>query len=255
MRARQFADAERLAADVLKTSPADGAAAAILAHSVLAQNRPRDAVAPLEKALRGKSDPNLETLLGAALGRASRREAAIDQLRRTAARRPAHLPAFQELAGQLAAAERLGEAIAVIESAVALAPDVVDLQLDLARLHLHTTDRSRARAILSQAREAAPSRTDILTALARVLLLDGDYAGAIDAYRHALAYRPDDALTRADLATCLLEMGDRDAGEAALRAAFRSGPQMLGRATHALAASSHGRFFLRPSAAVKFLQG
>jgi hypothetical protein len=29
---------------------------------------------------------------------------------------------------------------------------------------------------------------------------------------------------------------------------------MLGRTTHALAASSHGRFFFRPSAVVKFLQ-
>jgi hypothetical protein len=29
---------------------------------------------------------------------------------------------------------------------------------------------------------------------------------------------------------------------------------MLGRVTHALAASSHGRFFFRPSAVAKFLQ-
>jgi hypothetical protein len=50
-------------------------------------------------------------------------------------------------------------------------------------------------------------------------------------------------------------MGDRDAGEASLRSAFRSGTHLLGRTTHALAASSHGRFFFRPSAVVKFLQG
>jgi tetratricopeptide (TPR) repeat protein len=87
-----------------------------------------------------------------------------------------------------------------------------------------------------------------------VLLLDGEYASAADTYRHALAHRPDDAMTRADLAACLLEMGDRDAGEANLRLALRSGPMLLGRATHALAASSHGRFFFRPSAVAKFLR-
>ena len=96
---------------------------------------------------------------------------------------------------------------------------------------------------------------EILIALGLVLALDGEYASAADAYRHALAHRPDDAFARADLAACLLEMGDRDAGEASLRSAFRSGPHLFGRTIHALAASSHGRFFFRPSAVMKFLQG
>ncbi|HEX7565834.1 MAG TPA: tetratricopeptide repeat protein, partial [Bradyrhizobium sp.] len=159
------------------------------------------------------------------------------------------------LAGQLVKAGRVDEAIAVVESGLALAPEAIDLQLDLARVHLQHNDRGKARVILSKARDAAPGRPEILTELARVLLLDGEYASAADAYRHALAHRPDDAFTRADLAACLLEMGDRDAGEANLRSAFRSGPHMLGRTTHALVASSHGRFFFRPSAVVKFLQG
>jgi Flp pilus assembly protein TadD len=92
-----------------------------------------------------------------------------------------------------------------------------------------------------------------LTELARVLLLDGRYEAAVDLFRHSLALRPDDAMTRADLAACLLEMGEREAGEQALRSALRGRPQMLGRTTYALAASSHGRFFFRPSAAAKFL--
>jgi tetratricopeptide (TPR) repeat protein len=95
----------------------------------------------------------------------------------------------------------------------------------------------------------------VLTAFARVLLLDGDYAAAADTYRRALGLRPDDAMTRADLATCLLEMGDRNAGEISLRAALRGRPQMLGRTIYGLCVSSHGRFFFRPSTATKFLQG
>jgi tetratricopeptide (TPR) repeat protein len=255
LRAGRFAEAEQLAAEVLRANRIDTAAASMLARALLAQNRGEEAIAPLEKAARRNSDPEIEMLLGAALGSAGRREEAIEQLRRTTARRPPFLPAFQELAGQLARAGRVDEAIAAIESGLALAPEAIELQLDLARLHLSCNDRGKARAILLKAREASPGRPDILTALARVLLLEGEYASAADAYRHALAHRPNDAMTRADLAACLLEMGQRDAGEANLRSAYRGGPQLLGRATHALAASSHGRFFFRPSAVAKFLQG
>ena len=72
--------------------------------------------------------------------------------------------------------------------------------------------------------------------------------------RQVLAVRPDDALTRANLAACLLEMGEREAGETNLRLALRGRPQMLGRTTYALVNSSHGRFFFRQSAFAKFLQ-
>jgi tetratricopeptide (TPR) repeat protein len=255
LRTQRFAEAEQLAAEVLKGSRTDTAAASILAHALLALDRGGEAIVPLEKVARRTGGAGIETLLGAALGSAGRRAEAIEQLRLTTARRPPFLPAFQELAGQLAKAGRIDEAIAVVEGALALAPESIDLQLDLARLHLQRNDRGKARAILSAARDAAPGRPEIWIELARTLLLDGEYASAADAYRHALAHRPDDASTRADLAACLLEMGDREAGEANLRSAFRSGPHMLGRANHALVASSHGRFFFRPSAVVKFLQG
>ena len=62
-----------------------------------------------------------------------------------------------------------------------------------------SNDRVKARMILSQALAAAPGRPDILAVLARVMLLDGDYAAAADMFRHLLALRPDDAMTRADL--------------------------------------------------------
>lgn len=255
LRMGRFTEAEQLAAEVLKASRTDTAAASMLARALIAQNRGEAAIAPLERAARRGSDSGIETLLGAALGQAGRRTEAIEQLRRTTARRPPFTPAFQELAGQLARDGRIDEAIAVVESGLALAPQTIDLQLDLARLHLRQNARGKARAILLSAREAAPGRPEIWIVLVRVLLLDGEYAAAADACRHALGLRPDDALMRADLAACLLEMGEREAGEANLRAALRSGPQMLGRATYALVASSHGRFFFRPSALAKFLQG
>lgn len=250
LRAQHFAQAEQLAERVLKANRGDIAATAILAQALLAQNRAADAVSSLEKTVRRSHDAGLETLLGAALGRAGRQDEAVALLRETTARRPPFVPAFQELAGLLAKAGRVAEAIAVIEGGLALLPDLIDLNLDLARLHAQRNARDKARTLLLAARDAAPGRRDVLIELGRILFLDGEYAAAAETYRHALALRPDDTLTRADLAACLLEMGNREAGEGALRAISRG---QLGRATYALAASSHGRFFFRPSAVQKFL--
>ncbi|WP_128929411.1 tetratricopeptide repeat protein [Bradyrhizobium guangxiense] len=254
LRARQFDIACRLAGEALKSNRTDRNAVLILAHALLGLERAEEAIAPLEKAARQGNDPEIETLLGHALCRARRATDGIAQLRRTAARHPAYLPACQELAGQLANAGDIGEAIGIIENAVTRAPANIDLQLDLGRLHVRNNDRTSARAVLAAARAAAPGRTDILTELAGVEFLDGAYKDAAETYRHALGLRPDDAPSRANLAMCLLEMGERNRGEAALRAVLRGRPHMLSRAAFALAASSHGRFFFRPSAAAKFLE-
>ena len=246
-------EAERLAAGVLRANRSNHVAAKVLGWALLAQNRAGEAIAPVERAARRSNDPEIETVLAVAFAATGRQQEALDQLRQTTARRPAFLPAFREYAGQLTKLGRFGEAIEVIESGIAIAPNAIDLQLDLGRLFLHQNHRSDARMILSQALAAAPGRPDILAALARVTLLDGDYAAAAGMFRHLLALQPDDAMTRADLAACQLELGARDTGEATLRAATRGRPEMLGRAIHLLAATSHGRFFFRPSAAVKFL--
>ena len=64
---------------------------------------------------------------------------------------------------------------------------------------------------------------------------------------------PDYQFRAYGLAVGLFEMGDREAGEAALRRALQDQPALLGRVTHVLAGTPHGRFFLRPSAAAAFL--
>jgi len=252
LRAKQFDVARQLATEALKSNRSDRNAVLILAHALLGQGRADEAVVPLEKAARRGSDPEMETLLGHALCNSRRTVDGIAQLRRTAARRPPYLPAFQELAGQIANAGEIGEAVGIIADALTLAPASIDLQLDLGRMLVRNNHRTEARRVLTAARHTAPGRTDILTELAWAQLLDGAYAEAADTYRHALGLRPNDTLSRANLAACLLEMGERDGGEAALRSVFRGRPHMLGRAAFALAASSHGRFFFRPSAAAKF---
>jgi Flp pilus assembly protein TadD len=254
LRMKQFGRAEQIATDILKSSRTDRNAVLILAHALIGQDRADEAVVPLERVVRRGRDAEIETLLGAALCGSRRSADGIAQLRRTAALRPPYLPAFQELASQLAKAGQLGEAISAIEDGLALAPESIDLKVDLGRLCLQNNERAKARASLTAAREATPARADTLKELGLVLLLDGEYAAAADVFRNALALGPEDTLSRVNLAACLLEMGEREGGEATLRSALRGRAHMFGRAAYALAASSHGRFFFRPSAAAKFLE-
>ncbi|MGJ4998092.1 tetratricopeptide repeat protein [Bradyrhizobium sp. HKCCYLS3077] len=253
LRGRQFARAEQIAASILRTAKTDRAALLVHSHALLGQQRAAEAVAPLEKAASRGPDPEIEMLLGAALCDSRRAADGLAQLRRTAARRPPFLPAFQELAGRLAKSGQLVDAIGVIEEALTLASDSVDLKLDLGRLCLQANQRARARENFVAARDAAPGRPDILIELAWVQFLDGDYADAAGTYKHALGLRPEDTQTRANLAMCLMELGDRAGAEAALRTIMRGRPHLLSRAAYTMAVSSHGRFFFRPSDAARFL--
>lgn len=247
-------EAERLAAQVLKSSRGNIPAARLLGRVLLAQNRPIEAIDVLQRSVRRCEDAELETLLAIALGAAKRDDDAIAQLQRTLTRRPPFPPAFIELSRQLSEKGRFEEAIKLLETALAASPDHVDLRMALGYLHLKRNDRPGAKAAFQRVRELAPDRYETLGAMAKVLVLDGEYAGAADLYRNALALRPDDVLTRINLGKCLLELGERDAGESTLRAAIRTAPQFAGRAILALAAAPHGRVFLRPSAAAAFLR-
>ncbi|MFY9952250.1 tetratricopeptide repeat protein [Bradyrhizobium sp.] len=253
-RMQRLDEAERLASDVLKSNRGNVVAADVLGRALLMQNRPKEAVDPLQRAARRSHDPAIEVLLAAALAAAGRNDVALDQLRRTTARRPPFPPAFIELGSQFGKLGRFDEGIAVLESGLALTPGVLDLLMGLGHLHLKRNDRAEARASFSQVLATAPQRHDALVALAKAMALDGEYAAAADLYRRALALQPDDAAIRVNLGKCLLEMGERDAGEATLRAATRGSAQLAGPAIVALAAAPHGRFFLRPSAAAKFLR-
>jgi predicted Zn-dependent protease len=250
LQAGRLDEAERLARGVVKASPANAAAAQLLGQSLLLQGRAADAIAPLQRAARRRQDPVLETLLAHALEETGRTDKAVELLREAATRRPAYPLAFVELGDLLRKLGRFDEALAVLESGLALVPDAAVLRMALGYVHLARHDRAQARALFQAVRDAAPGRYDARVALAQVLALDGDYATAAALYRDALALRPDDAATRIALGKCLLEMGEREAGETAIRTAGT----MPG-AIAALTAVPHGRAFLRPSQAAKFLAG
>jgi tetratricopeptide (TPR) repeat protein len=247
-------EAEHIAADVLKTNRNDARAAQVLGQALLMQNRAGEAIAPLERAVLRSEDPAAETLLAMALAASGQREKALEQLRRTTSRRPPYPQAFLEQGGLLAKLARFDDAIAILESGIALAPGALELRIELGFVHLKRNDRAKARAMWSEVLATAPERRDARVALAKGMVLDGEYAAAADILRYTLGLRPDDAMSRNNLGACLLELGQRDAGEASIRAAASGAPQMTGLAITSLASASHGRFFLRPSAAAKFLR-
>lgn len=254
LRMQQPNEAERLASEVLKLDHGDVAAAQILGRALLIQNRAAEAMIPLQTAAHHAADPETETLLGLALSATGRGEEALDQLRKAATRRPAYPPAFLEQAGLFARKGRFEEAVAVLESGLALVPGSVELHMELGFVHLKRNDREKARAMMSKALETAPGRPDILAALAKIMTMDGEYADAADHYRRVLALWPNDPVSLNNLGVCLLEMGRREEGEACFRAALRSAPQAAGMIVTSLASASHGRFFLRPSDAARFLE-
>jgi tetratricopeptide (TPR) repeat protein len=254
MRMQRPDEAERLASGVLKSDRGNILAGQILGRALMMQNRAAEAVGPLERAARRSKDSATEILLANALAAAGHPDQALDQLRRTAARQPPFAPAFLEQGGLLSKMGRFDEAIVVLEGGLALAPDAADLRLELGYVHLKCNRRAEARALFQHVLQAMPERYDALLALAKVMALDGEYAAAAERYRRALAICPEDIVARANLGACLLELGERDAGEASLRAATSGSARTAGQSITALASASRGRFFLRPSEAAKFLR-
>jgi len=253
LRRQRPAEAGALAAAFLASHPQDPRAARILGQALLMQNRPREAIAALRRPSETAEDPALDILLARALDAVGETEAALGRLRRAIAHRPPLVEAFLELGGRLGKIGRADEGAAVLEEGLALCPDAAPLRIGLGYVHLQGGDRAKARAMFSEAHAAEPARHDALVALATVMALDGEHGAAADLYRRALQARPDDPMTRLNLAKCLLELGERDAGEGALRDVVRGAPHLLRSAIAALADPPRGRLFLRPSAAAAFL--
>lgn len=253
LRAQRPDEAERIAAEVLKFAPHHPVAAGILGRAMMLQNRTEEAIPVLEQAARRGEDSAVETQYADALVATGRRDEALAQLRLTMARRPAFLPSFIMYARYASEAGGHADAIAALRQGLVVFPGAWELQKELALLHIKTNDRAAARMVLLQALAGMPGHPLLLTTLGQVLYLDGDYAAAADAYRRALAANPGDAAGRANLGACRLELGERTGGEADLQAAVRAAPQLAGHAIAAMAMASHGRFFLRLSAATEFV--
>jgi len=249
------ADAERIAADVLKTNPRNVLALQILASALLLQNRIADAVAPLEAATRGNHDPQIETMLGVALRQAGRIEDALSWLQRAIKRRPPHALAFYECGCLLAFLNRDDEAVEAFNRGLDAAPLMPQLSVQLGYVLLRRKRHAEAKTAFARALANAAGSPEALFGLAKAHQATGDHAAAAGYFRQCLMSRPNDADLWLQLGYCLLELGDREAGLECFRTATRDDPQNYGNALSALVKSGRGRFWLKPSGAARYFQG
>jgi tetratricopeptide (TPR) repeat protein len=246
-------EAERIAIEALARSPRDGHALHILGCALLMQGRAKEAIAPLEAALHGRHDPEIETLLAMALRRVGRPDEAVERLKRSCKRHPPYAPAFLELGAVLSSIGRHQEAIKVLRRGLDIAPMMPQLSIARGYAYLDSRDPTNAKAEFARALEILPGSADALVGMARAQRASGDAKTAADYFRRCLASNPNEHQAWNYLGHCLLELGQLDAGYDCFRTAGRRDPRGWGHALSSLTASRRGRLWLRPSAAQRFL--
>jgi tetratricopeptide (TPR) repeat protein len=244
---------ERIARDVLARQPRHPRALHLLGIALLAQDRAREAVAPLEQALRDRFDPARAMHLGKALRHAGRSAEALIWLERAAAHAPPYAPALHELGILLCALHRFDAAQAAFERGLQAAPTSVEMMIELGGIHITRADPARAKIMFARALAQAPGHARALHGFGTALMYEGEFARAAERFRQALARNPNHARAQLDLGHCLLELGRWDEAVACLRGLNRRAPQLYGKALKTVVSSGHGRFWLRPTAAAAFM--
>jgi tetratricopeptide (TPR) repeat protein len=251
---RRPEDAERIARDLLKGRPRHKRALNILGYALLMQARADDAIETLEPAARDLRDPEIETQLGLALRQARRDEDAVAQLRRATSRRPPFAPAFLELGSLLFSMRRYDEAVEALSRGLEAEP-IPEISIQLGHALLALRDRAAAKIAFSNALGLVPNAVSALWGMGKAEQELGDHKAAIEYFRRCLMQAPNEVGTLLNLGHSLFAVGNLDAGYEAFRAAARGDQKRYATALTTLVKLDRGRFWLRPSAAARFLRG
>ena len=246
-------EAERIVGDILSKNPQHLEALQLLGVLLLGQNRPGEAVAPLKEAARNGANPELETHLAVALGKAGRPEDALKWLYRAIERRPVYVRAFQELGNLLHAMRRYAEAETVLKCGLEAAPTVPGLSLALGAIYIDRADSAGAKVAFARVLSIVPGNPDALIGFGIALQYEGEFARAAERFRRILASDPAHHRARVNLGLCLIELGQVNDGIACLRATVQAAPHFYGMALRILISTGRGRFWLKPSAAAACL--
>ncbi len=248
-------EAQRIAQQILNTEPRHAKALHVLGCALLMQDRIAEAVAPLEVAARASRDPETDTILAIALRRIGRNDDALSRLKRAIKRRPPYAPAFHELGYLLMSLEHYDKAIETLRLGLEIAPMMPELSILLGNVFLECRNFVDAKVSFARALNISPNSLDALYGFAVAHWRLCEYQAAADLFRRCLMRKPDDVSTLLGLGHCLLELGQRDAGDECFRKVARVDPKRYGAALAALVNSGRSRFWLKPSAAARFLRG
>ena len=247
-------EAEQIARDVLRNHPQHPRALHVLGYALLMQGRVEDAIAALEPAARRRHDAEIDTQLAIALRRAGRPEDALARLKRATKRNPPYAPAFHEYGCLLASLERYDEAIEAFQRGLDVAPMMPELSIQLGNVYLQRRQCADAKIAFARALAISPDSADALLGIAKAHQEVGESEAAAGYFRRCLMMRPNETEIWLNLGHCLLELGQHDTGIECFRAGARGDAKRYGRALTSLAASSRGRFWLKPSEAAGYLR-
>lgn len=248
-------EAEAIVSDVLKADARHGRALHIFGAAQLMLGRTEEAVAALEQAARLCRDAEIDTMLAIALRRAGRSDEAYVRLKHAIKQRPPYAVAYYELGCLLVSLRRYDEAIAAFRGGLAVAPMMPELSIQLGNVFLRCRNCAEARIAFARALDISPHSPEALFGMAKSHQEVGENQEAAEYFRRYLLGKPDDSVAWLNLGHCLLELGDRETGYGCFRTAARGDAKRFGSALTSLAASARGRFWLKQSAAVRFLCG
>ncbi|MGE0565336.1 MAG: tetratricopeptide repeat protein [Pseudolabrys sp.] len=249
------AEAERIAAEVVRRSRSDARANQLYGYALLLQGKAKDAIAPLQRAFKQMRDTSIETQLAVALRDAGQTDEAMERFQHAVSRTPPFPPAFLEYGSFLNSLDRRDEAIDVLRRGFAIAPEFSPLALQLVQVLEYGGDLASAHEVLIQARAAAPKNCDVLYMSARAYQAKREFEQAAECFREVIKLNPKDAAAKIGLGICLLELGRDSEGLEQVSSASQTSEVMFGESVAALISAGRGRFWIRPSDARRALKG
>jgi len=251
---RRAPDAERIARGVLERQPQHAGALHLVGMALLAQQRPRDALVPLEQAARLSQDPVTETHYALALREVGLKAEGLEWLQRATTRSPPFARAFHELGVLFISLRRYAEAEAALKRGLEAAPHFAELSVELGGVYICRADPQNAMTAFARALTYAPGHVRALHGFGTALLFERQFERAAERFRQVLTRNPNHARAHLDMAHCMLELGRLQEAVEVLRNLVRMVPQQYGKALKILVSSGRGQFWLRPSAAAAMLQ-
>jgi tetratricopeptide (TPR) repeat protein len=252
LRSGRVAEAHELARDLLARHPRNPDALEFFGITLLAQNRPSEAIEPLRDAARMRPGPIVEIHLGRALRNTGRTADAISILQQASKRQPPVPEAFFELGTLLYEQRRVAEAEAVLTRGNAVAP-AGQLSFALGTIFIERGDFEDAAVCFARALVTNPGHPSALCGLGRAQMARGELDRALEKFRQAMANNPSEGRARFLTAQCLFELGRPDEAMECLRALVGWAPQSFGGALKTCVEAGKGRFWLKRSAAAQAL--
>jgi len=148
----------------------------------------------------------------------------VGALDRVLAAEPRYVEGHVLKAKLLSRLGRAREAIAAMEAALRLNPRDTAILADLADLRAGAGDLAGGLELLAAARAESPADGDLVTRESRLLRAAGRDEEALARLRDFATAHPGEPLARYELGCALLERGDVDGAEQAIRAAFAISP-------------------------------